>query len=87
LAEPRANDAALLGVFLQPGANALDVATNVKKTLQTLATRFPGVCYSVVYDTTRFVEVSIREVVKTLAEAMLLVFRSCSSSCRAKATL
>src|SRR5690606_32391750 len=38
-------------------------------------TRFPeGVSYSIPYDTTRFVEVSIEEVVKTLAEAMFLVF-------------
>jgi multidrug efflux pump subunit AcrB len=41
LGEPAANDARLLGVFLGPGANALDVATNVKTTLQTPATRLP----------------------------------------------
>src|SRR5258706_533857 len=63
------------GVFLQPGANALDVSNNVKKTVQSLSARFPdGLTYSVPYDTTRFVEVSIREVLKTLGEAMLLVF-------------
>src|SRR6266852_2089021 len=68
-------EAVLVGVFLQPGANALDVSNNVKKTVQGLSARFPdGLTYSVPYDTTRFVEVSIREVVKTLAEAMLLVF-------------
>src|SRR5207245_2791084 len=68
-------EAVLVGVFLQPGANALDVSNNVKKTVQTLSARFPdGLTYSVPYDTTRFVEVSIREVLKTLAEAMLLVF-------------
>jgi len=49
LCEPRANDAALLGVFLQPGANALDVATNVKKTLPTLATRLPMTLYEEVH--------------------------------------
>jgi multidrug efflux pump len=43
--------------------------------LAQLATRFPqGLSYSIAYDTTRFVEVSIREVLKTLAEAMVLVF-------------
>src|SRR5690606_5223089 len=43
--------------------------------MQELGARFPeGLEYSVVYDTTRFVEVSIREVVKTLVEAMILVF-------------
>src|SRR5713101_2806870 len=68
-------EAVLVGVFLQPGANALDVSKNVKQAVQTLSARFPGgLTYSVPYDTTRFVEVSIREVLKTLAEAMLLVF-------------
>jgi multidrug efflux pump len=68
-------EAALLGIFLQPGANALAVAKEVEKTVNDMALRFPpGLKYSKVYDTTRFVEVSIREVVKTLAEAMALVF-------------
>jgi HAE1 family hydrophobic/amphiphilic exporter-1/multidrug efflux pump len=68
-------EAVLVGVFLQPGANALEVSKTVKTTLQTLSARFPeGLTYSVPYDTTRFVEVSIREVLKTLVEAMLLVF-------------
>jgi len=67
--------ATLVGVFLQPGANALDVAEEVRRTVARAAERFPdGLEYSVPYDTTRFVEVSIREVVKTLLEAMLLVF-------------
>jgi hydrophobe/amphiphile efflux-1 (HAE1) family protein len=66
---------ALLGIFLQPGANALDVAEEVDKVMHDLAKRFPaGLEYQNVYDTTRFVQVSIREVVKTLAEAMALVF-------------
>jgi multidrug efflux pump subunit AcrB len=67
--------ATLVGIFLQPGANALSVAQEVRDTVDQLAQRFPqGMAYAVPYDTTRFVEVSIREVVKTLAEAMLLVF-------------
>ncbi len=67
--------ATLVGIFLQPGANALEVAGVVTNTIAELAQRFPdGIEHSVVYDTTRFVKVSIREVVKTLAEAMLLVF-------------
>jgi len=67
--------ATLVGIFLAPGANALEVAQTVRTTVNELATRFPqGLTYAVPYDTTRFVEVSIREVVKTLAEAMLLVF-------------
>jgi hydrophobe/amphiphile efflux-1 (HAE1) family protein len=68
-------EAVLVGVFLQPGANALEVSRNVKDTVRTASARFPdGMVYSVPYDTTRFVEVSIREVLKTLAEAMALVF-------------
>src|SRR3989441_687313 len=68
-------EAVLVGVFLQPGANALEVSKSVKNAIRTLSARFPdGLIYSVPYDTTRFVEVSIREVLKTLAEAMALVF-------------
>jgi multidrug efflux pump len=67
--------ATLVGIFLQPGANALEVGDEVKKTVADLAKRFPeGMTHHVAYDTTRFVEVSIREVVITLAEAMVLVF-------------
>jgi HAE1 family hydrophobic/amphiphilic exporter-1/multidrug efflux pump len=67
--------ATLVGIFLQPGSNALAVARDVKATLEELARAFPqGLAHSVPYDTTRFVEVSIREVVKTLTEAMALVF-------------
>ena len=66
--------ATLVGIFLQPGANALEVAGNVRDTVAQIAERFPqGLSYSIPYDTTRFVEVSIREVVITLSEAMLLV--------------
>ncbi|MGB3429788.1 MAG: multidrug efflux RND transporter permease subunit [Burkholderiaceae bacterium] len=68
-------NATLVGIFLQPGANALEVAQTVKTRVDELARGFPqGLSYAVPYDTTRFVEVSIREVVITLAEAMLLVF-------------
>ncbi|HXM82728.1 MAG TPA: multidrug efflux RND transporter permease subunit [Burkholderiales bacterium] len=66
--------ATLVGVFLLPGANALEVADNVVKTVNEIVPRFPqGMTYSVPYDTTRFVRVSIREVLLTLGEAMLLV--------------
>src|SRR5882724_9823991 len=66
---------ALLGIFLQPGANALDVADDVGRTMAEISKRFPaGMEFQNVYDTTRFVKVSIREVVKTLLEAMALVF-------------
>ncbi|MBW7900774.1 MAG: multidrug efflux RND transporter permease subunit [Rhodocyclaceae bacterium] len=67
--------ATLVGIFLKPGANALDVAQAVKDTLAELSTRFPdGLTVDVPYDTTDFVRVSIREVLKTLVEAMVLVF-------------
>jgi hydrophobe/amphiphile efflux-1 (HAE1) family protein len=66
--------ATLVGIFLQPGANALDVAKEVETTVGTLGKRFPpGITYSIPYDTTRFVKVSIEEVVITLLEAMVLV--------------
>ena len=64
-----------LGIFLSPGANAIEVGDAVKERMAELSVKFPpGLEYSVPYDTTTFVRVSIREVVKTLAEAMLLVF-------------
>ena len=67
--------ATLIGIFLQPGSNALAVAKDVDATMQRLKSRFPpGLTYDVVYDTTKFVEVSIREVMFTLGEAMILVF-------------
>ena len=66
--------ATLVGVFLLPGANALKVAEDVVKTVDDIKPRFPpGLVYSVPYDTTKFVRVSIREVLFTLGEAMLLV--------------
>ncbi|TCO80251.1 HAE1 family hydrophobic/amphiphilic exporter-1/multidrug efflux pump [Plasticicumulans lactativorans] len=64
-----------IGIFLAPGANALATATAVSERMAALAKRFPaGLQYTLPYDTTKFVEVSIREVAKTLAEAMGLVF-------------
>ena len=68
-------EAVLLGIFLQPGANALDVAEEVNGVIEEMKSQFPtGLAHLTSYDTTRFVEVSIREVVKTLLEAMVLVF-------------
>ena len=60
--------------FLSPGANALDMVRRTRAQMDELAKNFPpGVSYDIPYDTTRFIEVSIKEVVKTLAEAMVLV--------------
>jgi HAE1 family hydrophobic/amphiphilic exporter-1/multidrug efflux pump len=67
--------ATLMGVFLQPGANQLEVGEAVRQRLGELKQRFPaGFSYAIPFDTTMFVEVSIREVVITLLEAMVLVF-------------
>src|SRR6202158_3306190 len=63
-----------IGIFLQPGANALGTLDAVKAHMAELKANFPeGVGYSIPYDTTLFVRVSIEEVVKTFAEAMVLV--------------
>jgi HAE1 family hydrophobic/amphiphilic exporter-1/multidrug efflux pump len=60
--------------FLSPGANALDTIKRVRGEMENLAVSFPaGVSYDIPYDTTTFIDVSIKEVNKTLAEAMLLV--------------
>jgi multidrug efflux pump len=64
-----------IGIFLAPGANALDTADRVTSKLKELSSRFPdGMTYSVPLDTTTFVRVSIEEVIHTLVEAMVLVF-------------
>ena len=61
-------------VFLQSGANALDVANAVRRTMDEIAKGFPqGVSYLVPFDTTRFVQSSIKEVTQTLLIAALLV--------------
>ena len=67
-------NAAAVGVFQAPGANALQIRDQVVKTMDELKTRFPpGVEYRTVYDTTIFVRDSIKAVVTTLLEAVLLV--------------
>jgi HAE1 family hydrophobic/amphiphilic exporter-1/multidrug efflux pump len=64
-----------IGIFLKPGANALQVGNAVKARMLETQQRFPaGLDWSIPYDTTVYVKVSIIEVVKTLVEAMLLVF-------------
>ena len=63
-----------IGVFQTPGANALDVATSVKKKMAELSAAFPqGLKYDIPFDTTTFVSASIHEVYKTLIEAAVLV--------------
>ncbi len=64
-----------IGVQLSPTGNALGTAKAVKAKLDELSKYFPaGVEYKIPYDTSKFVQISIEEVVKTLFEAMALVF-------------
>jgi multidrug efflux pump len=66
---------AAIAVRVAPNGNALEVAKSVKAKMAELQKYFPaGVTWEVPYDTSRFVEISITEVVKTLSEAMILVF-------------
>ncbi len=66
---------ASLLVYQLPGANALAVAQEVKAALKGLSAAFPeGLTYEIPYDTTIFVETSIKEVYVTLFQAALLVF-------------
>ena len=66
--------AAGLAIFQAPGANALDVADEVRRKMASLAHEFPqGLTYAIPFDTTKFVEQSIHEVYKTLYEAAILV--------------
>jgi hydrophobe/amphiphile efflux-1 (HAE1) family protein len=63
-----------LAIYQQYGANALEVAENVKAKMAELAKDFPeGIEYSIPYDTTKFVNASIIEVEKTIFEAGVLV--------------
>ncbi len=63
-----------IGVFLAPGANALETVAAIRTKMTELQTVFPGdLAYKIPLDTTDFVRISIDEVLKTLAEAMVLV--------------
>src|SRR5687767_11225630 len=63
-----------MATYLQPGANALEVADAVRKRMRELKPEFPaGIDYAIPFDTTRFVDASIKEVNKTIFEAALLV--------------
>ncbi|MFM0742277.1 efflux RND transporter permease subunit, partial [Paraburkholderia xenovorans] len=64
-----------MGVYLLPGANALAVAKAVKAEMAELAKDLPaGVTWDVPYDATPFITASITDVIKTLLEAIVLVF-------------
>ena len=63
-----------LGIYQSTDANALAVASEVRKTLEELKSRFPeGVEAKVIYDSTLFVSSSIEEIIKTLIEAAIIV--------------
>ena len=63
-----------IAIYQLPGANALDVAGEIRKTMDTLSKSFPaGLEYTIPFDTTLFVKASIDEVYKTLYEAAILV--------------
>jgi hydrophobic/amphiphilic exporter-1 (mainly G- bacteria), HAE1 family len=67
-------DAAVIGIYQTPGSNALQVANDVKKAMDGLASRFPeSIHYDVALDTTLAVSAGIDEIVSTLLEAIFLV--------------
>ena len=64
-----------LAIQLTPGANALSTAEGIRSRMEELSKGFPpDITWSIPYDTTPFISLSIEEVVKTLGEAMVLVF-------------
>jgi multidrug efflux pump len=67
-------EATAFWIFQLPGANALTVSDEVRKTMKEVSADFPpGLSYDIVYDPTQFVRASIRAVVDTLLEAIALV--------------
>ncbi|MEI8300085.1 MAG: multidrug efflux RND transporter permease subunit [Chlamydiota bacterium] len=64
----------LLAIYQEYGANAIDVAENVRQTMAKISRDFPsGLAYTIPYDTTLFIKASIKEVVLTMLQAALLV--------------
>ncbi len=64
----------VMGIYLSPDANALATADAVKAKVDELSLNFPeGITHSFIFDNTKFITVSIKEVVKTLIEALILV--------------
>ena len=69
------SQSASIAVYQLPGSNALDVSSRVRAAMEEMSTYFPeGLEYSIPYDTTMFVDASIKQVYVTLVEAVLLVF-------------
>ncbi|MDR2106959.1 MAG: multidrug efflux RND transporter permease subunit [Holosporaceae bacterium] len=69
------HDAVPVMIFLSPGANALETAERVNAKMSELSLRYPkGISHKVIYETSEFVRHSVTEVIKTLFEAVGLVF-------------
>ena len=67
-------NAAVLGIYMLPGANAMEVAENVKAAMNEISLTFPeGLHYEIPFDMTTYISSSIHEVYKTLFEALILV--------------
>ena len=67
-------NAAVMDVYMLPGANALEVAENVKKEMEEISKSFPeGITYDIPFDMTTYISESIHHVYRTLFEALLLV--------------
>lgn len=67
-------NAAVLAVYMLPGANAMEVSARVKETMEEISKNFPeGLKYEIPFDMTTYISESIHEVYKTLFEALFLV--------------
>ncbi len=67
-------NAAILGIYMLPGANALEVAQHVKDAMKDISKNFPeGLEYNFPFDMTEYISQSVNEVYKTLFEALFLV--------------
>lgn len=67
-------NAAILNIYMLPGANAIEVSKNIRSTMEQISANFPeGLTYNVPFDVTNYISESIHEVYKTLFEALALV--------------
>lgn len=67
-------NAAVLAIYMLPGANAMEVAKSVKEAMEEISKNFPeGMSYEIPFDMTTYISESIHEVYKTLLEALILV--------------
>jgi HAE1 family hydrophobic/amphiphilic exporter-1 len=65
---------AVIAIYKLPEANALDVASDIATTMEALAAEFPNdLEHAILYDTTRYISISIQQVITTLMQAVALV--------------